>query len=132
MAMIIDNIPLRLPASKSKMVSLNLNSYRNLHYQVNNKLKKLLGKALQTNCHMEGSISDYPLHLEYTIYRKNNRKIDLMNAGSIIDKFVCDALIELGILPDDNVEYIKSVLFVDGGIDKANPRAKLKIMEFKK
>ena len=132
MAMIIDNIPLRLPASKSKMVSLNLNSYRNLHYQVNNKLKKLLAIALKTNCKITGTITEYPLHLEYTIYRKDNRKIDLMNAGSIIDKFVCDALIELGILPDDNVQYVKSALFVDGGIDKANPRAKLKIMEFKK
>ena len=50
-----------------------------------------------------------------------------MNIGSVLDKFVSDALVEIGLLPDDNTDIIKKVTIIDGGVDKNNPHARLEI-----
>lgn len=50
-----------------------------------------------------------------------------MNIGSVLDKFVSDALVEIGLIPDDNTDVIKKVTFIDGGIDRVNPHARLEI-----
>jgi len=127
--LIIDNIPLSVPVSKKKQVALNLNVYRNLHYQANNKAKKAVKDILRSELAECGFMNQtYPLRFIYIIYRKTNRAIDLMNIGSILDKYVCDALVEMGLIPDDNVKYISRVEFIDGGIDKLNPHARLEIM----
>lgn len=127
--MIVDQIPLIVPVSRVKKISLNLNIYRNLHYQVSNKIKKRVVSIIRQNCQMEGVIESFPVELIYTIFRQNKRREDLMNIGAIIDKFVSDALVKLGFIPDDNIDYIKKVSFVDGGIDKVNPHARLEIRE---
>ena len=51
-----------------------------------------------------------------------------MNIGSVLDKFVSDALVEIGLLPDDNTDIIKKVTIIDGGVDKNNPHARLEII----
>jgi hypothetical protein len=127
--MIIDGIPLVLSLSKNKRFSMNLNTYRNMHYQVNNKIKKKFKEIIKHKCSIAGDIEIFPVVFKYYIYRKNKRKVDLMNIGSVVDKFTCDALVELGIIPDDNVDYISEVSFVDMGVDKQNSRALLKIEE---
>ena len=124
--MIIDNIPLDVPVSKRKKISLNLNVYRNLHYQISNKAKREM-KLIIKNCCKDGCISCTPVCLIYTIYRKTNRRADIMNIGSVLDKFVSDALVEIGLLPDDNTDIIKKVTIIDGGVDKNNPHARLEI-----
>jgi len=127
--MIIDKIPLTVQVSGAKKISLNLNIYRNLHYQVSNRIKKRFVSIIRQNCQIEGTVKSFPVELIYTLFRQNKRREDLMNVGAIIDKFVSDALVKLGYLPDDNLDYIKKVSFEDGGIDKINPHAKLKIRE---
>ena len=72
-----------------------------------------------------------PLELIYTIYRRDKRKVDLSNIGSVVDKFVADGLVLAGLIPDDNVNIIKKTSYVDGGIDKQNPRACLEIKHYK-
>ena len=39
-----------------------------------------------------------------------------------VKKFFQDAIVECGLLPDDNVNYIVANSEVYGGIDKDNPR----------
>ena len=124
--MIIDNIPLSVKVSKNKQVAVNLNVYRNLHYQANNKAKHNMADIIKTLAG-DGKLT-FPIKLTYTIYRKDNRGVDLMNIGSVLDKYVSDALIEVGLIPDDNIRYIKCVEFIDGGIDKQNPHARLEIL----
>ena len=126
--MIIDNIPLSVPVSKRKQVALNLNVYRNLHYQTNNKAKHAMKDVLHRELVGCGLLQDFPCKFVYTIYRKNNRGVDLMNIGSVLDKHVCDALVEMRLIPDDNIKYIACVEFIDGGVDKLNPHAKLEIL----
>ncbi|MBF0229168.1 MAG: hypothetical protein HQK63_06195 [Desulfamplus sp.] len=130
--LIIDNIPLSVRVSKNKQIALNLNVYRNLHYQVNNKAKHALTDIMRNELVGCGLIQDFPLKFVYTIYRKTHRAVDLMNIGSVLDKFVCDALVQMRLLPDDNTKYIAGVEFIDGGVDKQNPHAKLEIRKYER
>jgi len=58
-----------------------------------------------------------PYRLEYTYYHGNQRKLDVSNPTSIIDKFTCDALTTLGFWPDDNIDYVTEVEYKWGGVD---------------
>ena len=126
----INNIPLRVPITKKKMGSLNLNAFRNYHYQVLNKMKKYIHQWVRDNKPKQTKIKP-PVELIYTVYRSSKRRVDLGNIGSVVDKMVSDAIVLIGILPDDNTDYIKKVTFIDGGIDKENPRCDLKIRSLK-
>ena len=130
--MLIDNIPLIVQVSKNKKVSLNLNTYRNLHFQLNNKAKSILLDIIKRECLIEGILSTPPFEFLYTIFRRDKRKSDLMNVGSVIDKFVSDALVTLGYITDDNTDIIKKVTIIDGGVDKQNPHAKLEIRKYER
>jgi Holliday junction resolvase RusA-like endonuclease len=67
----------------------------------------------------------------YTIFYPNQRKFDIDNIGAIVAKFNNDALTELGILEDDNYEFIQEIVFKFGGIDKDNPRCDVELEELK-
>lgn len=129
--MIINNIPLTINVSKNKKVSLNLNTYRNLHYQANNKAKHQLATFIKLYGSFDGVVAAPPFEMVYTIYRRTKIRADLMNIGSIVDKYVSDALVTLGYFPDDNTDIIKKVTIIDGGIDKENPRANLEIKAYR-
>ena len=99
--------------SKDKRVSLNLNTYRNLHYIISNNAKKAFKDAIQE--HFTGIRVNTSVRLEYVIYSNSKRKFDIMNIGSIVDKFFCDALVETGVLKDDNYNYVQEVSIKYGG-----------------
>lgn len=63
--------------------------------------------------------------ITYTVFFGSKRKTDISNVCSIVDKYFCDALVELGKLPDDNYDYIKEITYKFGGIDKNNPRVEI-------
>lgn len=63
--------------------------------------------------------------ITYTIFFGSLRKTDISNVCCVIDKYFCDALVELGKLPDDNYIYIKEVIYRYGGVDKDNPRVEI-------
>jgi len=131
------NLPLYLilprKRVKSKRFSLNLNIYRNTHFQVLNQAKKIFAgyvlNYLTSACFAKPFING-PVALEYTLYWPSKKRVDLSNVISVIDKFSQDALQEIGILRDDNVDYIKRVSSEFGGIDKENPRCVLKIKTY--
>ena len=111
--------------SKNKNWILNLNNYRNAHYQTLNKAKVNFKKTYLTE------ISKLPKFtklqaIEYTLYRDSHRHCDVANVCSIVDKFFCDALVEAGKLPDDNYDFLKAVSYQWGGVaDKAYVKIKL-------
>ena len=124
----INNIPLYFQVGKIKKrnISLNLNTYRNLHYQVSNNVKKLMVEWVKENVK---DIELFPKMLfRYKIYRKTKRKADLDNIGSIVHKFLADALVECGFMEDDNTDFIHRIEFIDGGVAKDNARADLTIL----
>ena len=129
--MIIDGIPLRLQKNKKQFQALNLNNYRNNHYHTNNSMKRRFDKIFRDLC---GGVDGYcpapPVELIYTIFRRDKRRVDIGNIGAVLDKFVSDSLVHQGLLPDDNTDIIKTIKFVDGGIDRHYPRACLEIKHY--
>ncbi len=108
-------IPRKTKADKK--VILNLNSYRNMCYILNNQCKDLFYKAFKSE--MDNNKREFTgnkLKFTYTITAANKRKFDIANMLSIIDKFTCDALVKDGFLPDDNWEYLKEVNYKFGGV----------------
>lgn len=122
------NLPLHVWVSGNKKFILNLNNYRNAHFQVLNKAKRLYAdEVMAALCGARVEPFNGGCLLTYTLYQPTNRRVDVSNPLSIIDKFTCDALTEIGILPDDSNKYIQSVAYIWGGVDKENPRCELEI-----
>ena len=90
-----------------KNYALNLNIYRNAHYQTLNKMKIEFSKVIEPELMKLPSFKS--VDLTYTLYPKTKRLCDIANVCSIVDKFFCDALVNIGKLPDDNYEYLKNI-----------------------
>ncbi len=126
--MIIVEVPLFVITAKSgkgKKYHLNLNNYRNWHFQASNHIK-------HSFCNAQKSLLSTlkltpPIELSFTLWKGSKRKIDRSNIISIIEKFFCDSLTHYGCIPDDNDDYIKSTHYFTGGIDRDNPRCVIKI-----
>ncbi|QEP29862.1 hypothetical protein HYP99_gp064 [Sinorhizobium phage ort11] len=119
------SLPIKIQLSKKEKFYLNLNAYRNAHYFTLNKAKVLFKEAI------EGLVNTLPsmkkVELSFMLFMGSQRSADLSNICSVVDKFFCDALVELGKLPDDNYDVIGSVDYKFGGIDKNNPRVDVHI-----
>lgn len=117
------SIPRKTKADVKK--SLNMNTYRNLYHHENNQMKVLFKQILAEMLGNNITPIEVPVRLTYTLFQKTNRNTDVANVLSIVDKFTCDALVELGMIADDNHKYIPEIVFLYGGVDKENPRAEL-------
>ena len=106
---------------------LNLNQYRNTHYIILNKAKIAYKELMKEQISRLPELSNISLH--YTVYTKTKREFDLSNVCSVVDKFFCDALVELGKLPDDNIKHLSQISFSFGGVDKDNPRIEVTICQ---
>lgn len=119
--------PVSIPVSKNKSIALNLNVYRNAHFQSLNKAK------VNFKAHMAEQIEPItPMpacHVTYTLFVGTKRLCDVANVCCVVDKFFTDALVEMGKLPDDNYEHLKQVTYKFGGYDKGNPRVEILIEE---
>lgn len=122
-----------------KVFMLNLNVYRNAHHMILNQTKiawkDIVSSALAHWIAGSGttelnSLREKPLCFTYTIYPGSGRKFDIGNVCSIIQKFTDDALIELGVIKDDNYKIIREVIYRVGYMDKERPRAELDIKSF--
>ena len=120
------DLPLEIYYSKKKKFILNLNNYRNAHYRVLSTAKKLYSDELVPRLEEFDGFSE-PVTLTYTYYARSNRRLDISNPCSIIDKFACDALVKAKILEDDSFNQVKQVVYIFGGVDKDNPRCELQI-----
>lgn len=67
--------------------------------------------------------------LHFVIHYENKRLFDIDNILSIVAKFSCDALVELGRLPDDNYKHIVQVTGTVGALDREHPHIELRIKE---
>ena len=113
------DLPLKLTLGR-KNYALNLNFYRNAHYQILNHLKVSFTDLVEPELKKLPKLSK--ANLTYTYYPGSKRLSDTANVCSIVDKFFCDALVRSGVIPDDNYTYIPSISYNYGSIDKENPR----------
>lgn len=123
------SLPLRIPVSKNKVFLLNLNSYRNTHFQILNKAKVLFEEVVRPLLKSIPVIEECTL--EYTLYPGTSHLSDVSNICSIVDKFFCDTLVSAGKLADDNYTVVKSVKYLIGSIDRINPRVDVVIHSLK-
>jgi len=67
-------------------------------------------------------------NIHYKLFLPDKRLRDISNVCCIIDKYVCDALVENGNVPDDNYQQLDRVLYSFGGVDVDNPRCEVEVL----
>lgn len=117
---------------KSKNILVALNWYRNCDFHINNKIKKEYHNIIKRE--LIGGLGIYvpnkiegKYRVKYKLHYKNSQS-DLMNCVSVIDKYLQDALQELGVVQNDNVKYYVGCSVEVAGQDKLNPRLECEIM----
>lgn len=128
MQIIVSPLHVTLPrkSSAGKRISLNLNTYRNLHFQISNKAKVAYKQAMLPQiCRLHRL--QWPVKIRYRYFMRQDG--DVANIHAIVDKFFLDALVELGKLPDDSIKFVVGASYTAVGIDRKNPRCEIEIME---
>ena len=108
---------------KDKRVYINMNSYRNLHFLVNNQVKKMYLEAVRSQ--LEGLTIQTPVEITYKVYKKTARRLDKMNVVAITSKYLLDAITELGCWEDDNDDHVKTEIILPTELDRANSRVEV-------
>lgn len=108
---------------KAKRYYLNMNTYRNLHYRVNNKLKKMYLEQVRDQ--LEGVKIQTPCDIIYRVIKPSKRRLDKMNVVSVTSKYLLDAITELGCWEDDNDDYIKRETILPTEYDSGNGRVEI-------
>lgn len=121
-----------LPRKKgpAKRVHLSQNVIRNAHFQIQNAVKHAIKEIVwrQLSDNFQGIRLNEPVELEVKLFKDKSRRADLSNFCSVIDKYATDAIVEYGLISDDNVKILKKVTYLFGGFDE-NPRAEVTIKE---
>jgi len=86
-----------------------------MHPHQYNGIKKKMKKFI-SELGLDFYYEKYSVH--YGLYLPDRLKRDVANVGSIIDKFVCDALSELALVPDDNYHHLQNVSYEYMGYDE--------------
>lgn len=102
-----------------------MNLYRNLHFQVSNKMKEHYHEIIkhQINWEKFNRIKPY-----YKLYIKN-KLTDWWNVVAIMEKFLLDALVENQVIKNDTYDIVTWHLWADYFFEKENPRCEIYIEE---
>ena len=107
-----------------KRYAVNMNTYRNAFHHENAAAKKLYLEIVKSQ--LEGKRLKVPFEVEYQVFKPTKRRLDKMNVIAISSKFLLDALSELGVIPDDNDDYVKTEVLLPTVHDKGNERVVVK------
>lgn len=108
--------------------SISVNWYCNAHYRIKSNAKKKFKEMIKDQIYIHAPIKG-KIKINYTYYAKRNGS-DLDNFVGTVKKFFQDAIVELGLIPDDNVNIIVSNSERYGGVDKDNPRVEAVITPY--
>lgn len=111
----------------TKKGAIAVNWYRNAHYQESNGAKKKFKKLIQDQLDQFDKI-ETPIKIKYTYFAQRNNSPDLDNFVGTAKKFFQDALVESGLIEDDNIHFIVANSESYGGIDKENPRVEAEVI----
>lgn len=104
-----------------------MNTYRNLHYMVENECKRLYKKTMSEQ--ITGVVFTNPVTITYQVFKGSATVLDKMNVISIVSKYLLDALVELGALEDDSDTFVKLETILPTETDKENPRVEVTVKE---
>lgn len=108
---------------KDKRVPVNLNWYRNAQHFESNAVKKQYLEDVRSQ--LEGIQLETPFKVKYKVFKPTRRRLDKMNVVAISSKFLLDAMSTLGVIPDDNDDYVKNELILPTEHDKENERVEI-------
>jgi len=106
-------------------VYLNLNVYRNLHFQVNNQAKSIYNNSMFEQLHkikFNGMIK-----MKFRLIKGSHRRSDKANTLCVVEKFWCDCLVTYECIEDDNDDIILSQEYLPTKYDKNNGRVEIEI-----
>ena len=112
---------------KDNKILVGMNWYRNAHFRNSNQVKKYYHWLIHSKIKQDQKIRGKYM-LTYLLYPSNTNS-DLMNVVSVIDKFLNDALQDLGVVVNDNIKFYKHMIATVKEIDKINPRIEIIIEE---
>jgi crossover junction endodeoxyribonuclease RusA len=121
------SLPLSVFVSKRSRFYLNLNKYRNAHFQILNKAKAEFSQLMSVLIKRAGLKPMQKAVVSYEFFAPDRRRRDLLNVIAVVDKFALDALVSARILPDDNVYRVEYGIIRFAGIDKEKPRVDMNI-----
>lgn len=101
-----------------KRIYLNLNTYRNLHYLINNQLKIAYKEFMKVQIDKLPKLNK--ISLEFILHKSSNRKIDRHNICTVIEKYLMDALQEEKKIDGDDDRYIVKEIYITGATMKNN------------
>lgn len=95
-----------IPRKKgAKKVTLNLNTYRNLHHTTNNKAKVIFTELMEEQ--LENVVLKTPVEVEVQVWKPTRRILDKGNVYAVSSKYLYDAMSTYGCWEDDNDNFVK-------------------------
>lgn len=91
---------------KNKKVTLNMNTYRNLHRNTNNEAKIILKQLMKDQ--LEGVSLETPVEVTIQVHKPTRRILDKGNVYAVSSKYLYDAMTEYGVWEDDNDNFVKT------------------------
>ena len=110
-----------------KKFALNLNIYRNTHHAILNQAKKIFNELMREQ--LEGVKLKTPIIMIFQYVKGTKRRSDKQNVLSIVEKFLCDSLVNYGCIPDDNDDFILSQVYKPTIYEKNKARVIIEIIE---
>lgn len=112
---------------KDRVFILNLNEYRNTHYQILNKAKQLYKEQMTPDIETLPFIPK--IAVRFVFYPATMRITDTPNVCCIHDKFFMDAMVELGKIHGDDYRYYVETGYIFGAVDRVNPRVEIELYD---
>ena len=123
-AHVID-LPTFIQVNNKTRFRINLNQYRNAHFQILNKAKVKFAELVHDQ--IQALPPFKRIAISYTLYPRTRQLCDVSNICAIADKFFCDALKDQGRIPDDNYTIVLGTQYLFGEIDPHRPRVEARI-----
>lgn len=125
----IVEIPMRLPSLNEYIDACKSqgrkNYYKKKHWNKGNDMKQKVQKDIAPYLKKLGVFNN-GIRVNFT-WIEPNRMRDLDNI-CFAKKFILDAMVNAGVIPDDNSRYVTG--FIDSfGYDKKNPRVIVEVIE---
>ena len=118
--------PWSIAVSKKKNFIPNLNQYRNTHPMVLAKAKREYAKLIREQ--LKDVEPFKRVQVTLIAYPPTARSFDPDNMAPHM-KFALDAIVDMGVLEDDNYKIVIRTIHEVGGIDRENPRVEFIIEE---
>lgn len=124
------DLPVYWNITKNRKIFVGMNWYQRANKYEINKVKQEYHELIKLKLFGNKEKIKGSYQVKYKYFYKNSGS-DLRNVTSVIDKFFNDALQELRIIVNDNVNYYKESVDIVGGMDKKNPRIEIEVEELK-